>query len=85
MIHQAECRIVIDPIQMGMLKKLNFIEPPIPTDQEIEEIFPDWQLRARIFCGRCAEEEGKDLAMLTQLDIFRYGMKFMIVEAKKII
>jgi len=83
MIHQAECRIVIDPIQMGALRK--YIEPVIPADQEIEEIFPDWQLRAKIFCGRCAEEEGKDLTMLTQLDIFRYGMKFMIVEAKKLV
>lgn len=59
-------------------------EPPIPSDEEIEEVFPDWRQKQKIFVGRCLEEEGRDWNTLTPQDLFRFGMKFIICEAKKL-
>jgi hypothetical protein len=87
MIHEAECHIVLEP-GIGLfdvLKTAARPEPPIPHDSQIEEVFPDWRLRAKIFIGRCCEAEGKDFTSLTSQDIFRYGMKFMICESTKLI
>jgi hypothetical protein len=85
MIHNAECHIVIEPPQMGVLKALMISEPPIPSDAEMEEVFPDWRNRQKIFVGRCLQEEGRDWDTLSPQDLFRFGMKFIICEAKKLV
>jgi hypothetical protein len=76
MIHEAKCNIVV---QTSPFRQ----EPPIPSDAEIEELFPDWKAKAGIFIGRCIQEEGK--TNISSNDLFRYGMKFMICEAKKLV
>jgi hypothetical protein len=60
-------------------------EPPIPLDVDMEEVFPDWRSRQKIFVGRCLQEEGRDWDTLTPQDLFRFGMKFVICEAKKLV
>jgi hypothetical protein len=87
MIHEASCTILIDPPKFG--KALNIMgvgaEPPIPTDAEMEEVFPDWKTKGKIFIARAVSEENKEgRDVLTQQDLFRYGMKFVICEAKKL-
>ena len=86
MIHDAKCHIVIDPPSMGRLQLMmaGHVEPAIPTDAEILEVFPDWRRQRYIFIARCAQEEQRELNTLTQEDIFRYGMKFVLTEAKKL-
>jgi hypothetical protein len=83
MIHEAECHIVLEP-GMGLPGFLK-AEPPIPTDQQIEEVFPNWQLKVKPFVQRCCKEENKDINHLTANDLFRYGMKFMVCESTKIL
>lgn len=84
MIHNASCHIVIDPVQMGG-RTINFgIEPPIATDEQIEEVFPNWKSQYQIFIGRCLKEENREWASLSPQDVFRYGMKFILVEAQKL-
>ena len=86
MIHNAECHIVIDAPKFGSLNIMGVgAEPPIPSDAELEEVFPEWKSLGRIFIGRITQEEGREATdQLTQQDLFRYGMKFAIVMAKKI-
>jgi hypothetical protein len=87
MIHEAQCTIIIDPVKLGPGVNIMGIgaEPPIPTDAEIEEVFPEWKSKGRIFIARAVKEEGKDgHDVLTQQDLFRYGMKYVICEAKKL-
>jgi hypothetical protein len=86
MIHDAKCNIVIDPPSMGalQLRMAGQAEPSIPTDAEILEVFPAWSHQRLIFIARCVREEGRELNTLTQKDIFRYGMKFVLTEAKKL-
>lgn len=85
MIHEASCKIEI-PIEIG--KKISLLTgapPPIPSDEEIEDTFPEWVARGKIFLARCFQEEGKSgFDQITQQDMFKYGMKFVICEAKKL-
>jgi hypothetical protein len=83
MIHDAQCHIVIDPPAFG--KIMQKMEPPVPSDAEIEEVFPGWRDKQKIFVGRCLHEEGREWDSLTPQDLFRFGMKFIICEAKKLI
>lgn len=86
MIHEATCNIVIDPPQFGALKQLVNGEPPIPSDEEIASVFPDWQSRAKLFLARALKEENRDLfGQLLPQELFKYGIKFAIVEAKKML
>lgn len=78
MIHEAECHIVLEP-GIGMLKA----EPPIPTDEQIEEVFPNWRFKIKPFIRRCCKQENKDY--LSAEDFFRYGMKFMVCESVKVL
>lgn len=81
----AECHIIV-PAGIGA-SSLHFLtgkEPPIPSDEEMEDTFPDWKAKGKIFCYRCLKEEGKDPIMVDAQDMFRYGMKFLICEAKKL-
>jgi hypothetical protein len=84
MIHEAECHIVLEP-GIGLLNMMSKAEPPIPTDSQIEEVFPDWRLKTKVFIGRCCQQEGRDFTSLTAQDIFRYGMKFMVCESTKLL
>jgi hypothetical protein len=82
MIHEAECHIVLEPgIGIGSFIKA---EPPIPTDAQIEEVFPTWKLKAQLFVERCCKEENRQINNLTASEFFRYGMKFMICESIKL-
>jgi hypothetical protein len=85
MIHNAECHIVIEAPQMGALKAMMNPEPPPPSDAEKEEVFPGWRNKQKIFVGRCLQEEDRDWDTLSPQDLFRFGMKFVICEAKKLI
>ena len=89
MIHNATCNIVIPPAQVGQAG-LNILgigaEPPIPTDAELDDVFQEWRAKGKIFIARAAQEEGREgLDTVTQQDMFRWGMKYAICEAKKII
>ena len=83
MIHNAECHIVIDPPTMARLQSERTM--PIPRDEDMEEVFPGWRNKQKIFVGRCLEEEGRDWDTLTPQDLFRFGMKFVICEARKLV
>lgn len=83
MIHEAHCKIVIPAADFAQLKALTTPEPKLPSDEEIEEAFPEWRSRAKQFAARCYQAEGKDPTELTSADFFRYGMKFMICESVK--
>lgn len=86
MIHNAECHIVIDPPKFGALQQMIAAEPPIPTDEEISDVFPEWQARAKIFLARALKEENRNLFdQLLPQELFKYGVKFAIVEAKKML
>ena len=80
MIHNAECHIHIK----GGLPIFTGGRVPIPTDAQIQDVFPEWNLRAQEFVLRCCEEDGKRIEQLTATEFFKYGMKFMIVEAAKL-
>lgn len=82
MIHEAECHIVLKP---GIGPSFMKAEPPIPTDEQIEEVFPSWRFKVQPFIHRCCKQEGKPVEYLTMSDYFRYGMKFMICESTKIL
>jgi len=84
MIHEASCKIEVD------LKNANInimgvgAEPPIPSDEELLSVFPDWIARGKIFLGRIYQAEGKSgNDPVTPQQMFKYGMKFVICEAKK--
>lgn len=83
MIHEAECHIVLEPgIGLpGFIKT----EPPVATDEQIEQVFPNWKFKVRPFIDRCCKQEGKTLRELTADDFFRYGMKFMVCESTRIL
>ena len=82
MIHEAECHIVVE---RGLgFSNLTKAEPPIPTDAQIEEVFPNWKLKAKAFVVRCCQQEKRNPANLSTQDIFRYGMKFAICESTKL-
>lgn len=86
MIHEATCNIVIDPPKFSALKQAIAAEPPIPSDEELSEVFPDWQAKAKIFLGRVFKEENRGLfEQLLPQELFKYGIKFAIVEAKRMI
>jgi hypothetical protein len=85
MIHNAECHIVIAPPQMGALKAMMIPEPLIPSDEDMEDVFPEWRNKQKLFVGRCLQEESRDWDTLTPQDLFRFGMKFVICEAKKLV
>lgn len=86
MIHNAECHIVIDAPQFGALKQMIGAEPPIPSDEEIMEVFPEWQARAKVFLARALKEDNRALFdQLLPQELFKYGIKFAIVEAKKML
>lgn len=82
MIHKAECHIVLEPgIGLpGFIKTA----PPIPTDEQIEEVFPNWKLKVKPFVEQCCKQENRNINLLSEGDFFRYGMKFMICESAKI-
>jgi hypothetical protein len=86
MIHEGQCIIVVKP-DLGSINLFGTgEEPSIPTDEEMEEVFKDWKLRSKIFIGRCCQAEDKESRdHLTPQDLFRYGMKFAICEAKKLV
>ena len=85
MIHEGQCNIVI-PAGVGVNIMGIGAEPPIPTDAEIDEVFPEWRSKGRIFIGRVAIEENRDsLDTVTPQDMFRWGMKYCICEAKKVV
>jgi hypothetical protein len=84
MIHEGSCKIVYTSGPNLNIMGIG-AEPPIPTDAELEEVFPDWKAKGRIFIARATSEENRESTdVLTQQDLFRYGMKFVICEAKKI-
>lgn len=83
MIHHISCEIVL-PAGVSFFSKP---EPPIPTDEQIAEVFgAEWQQVAMAFVGRAAREEGKTgFDRLTPQDLLRYGLKFAVVQAAKVI
>ena len=87
MIHEASCHIIIPPSRVGTYNIMGMgSEPPIPSDAELDEVFRDWKAKGRIFIARAAREENRDsLDAVTQVDMFRWGIKYAICEAKKII
>lgn len=81
MIQEGECHI---EIQQGIGSFVK-AEPPIPTDRQIEDVFPMWKFKVMPFIQRCCREEGLEAKDLTSSDFFRFGMKFMICESTKIL
>jgi hypothetical protein len=83
-IVEGSCKIEI-PANVGFNIMGIGAEPPIPSDEELSEVFPDWYAKGKVFIGRCLQEEGKSgFDPLLPQDFFKYGMKFVITEAKKI-
>lgn len=83
----GECHIIIPPAGVGgmnIIEALGGKEPPIPPDDELEMVFQDWRAKGKIFIYRCLKEEGRDALTLDAQDIFRYAMKYVMVECKKL-
>lgn len=88
MIHEASCNIEID-IQTLKNKNINIMgigaDAPIPSDEELEAVFPNWIQKGEIFLGRIKQEQGLSVYhQWTPQDLFKFGMKFVIIEAKRI-